>query len=440
MKENNVKKIITGLLFSVLVASLLGCVTPSGEIKPEQKIATKALWESDGAVDKIVVVSDIHLGVDDSFSEDVENRALFMEFLQRVEITSDIRELVIAGDFLDEWYLPLSYAKYKDSSSLYRQVIKTNQMVIDQLNDLMDTGIKVVYVVGNHDMTLDKDILSQAMPKLIQAYDAKGLGAYVTGDRNEIVIEHGHRYDVFSAPDTVTNRELCQNDDTLFPPGYFFARIATSWIMQGKPPIKKNYPVVTAIPDPKTNPDQYGAYLYYRVLETQFLKITPIELFEDPVFDLNIGGFNDKYSLKDFYPAQQEDKTISSPVLFKDFQRSWDERQEINQIQVKNSFIQAVSGTFDSNYFFNQAKAQYLENPQQNIDVVVFGHTHVPVFQKLDNDKYYVNDGTWIDHNNIIPSATRTFAVITTGNTDQAALYKYMEDGSLQDLSVTANK
>ncbi|MFA6845502.1 MAG: metallophosphoesterase, partial [Sphaerochaetaceae bacterium] len=344
------------------------------------------------------------------------------------------------GDFLDEWFLPLNYPKYKDSSSFYRQVIKTNQMVIDQLNDVMEKGIKVVYVVGNHDITLDSSVLSEAMPKLVQARDAKGLGTYITGDRDEIAIEHGHRYDVFSAPDTVSNRELCGNDDTILPPGYFYARLATSWIVQGHPPIKKDYPVVTTVPDVKTNPDQYGAYLYYRVLSSEFTRMTQIEPFEDRVFDLNIAGFNGKYSMKDFYPIQQADGTISAPVLFKNFQRNWDERQEINQIQVKNSFVQAIAGTFDKDYFFKQAKMQYLENPQRAIEVVVFGHTHVPYFQKLDNGKYYVNDGTWIDNNNLDSSATRTFAVITTGSTDQAALYKYMLDGSLQDLSGIDNK
>ncbi|MFA7119820.1 MAG: metallophosphoesterase, partial [Sphaerochaetaceae bacterium] len=211
------RKTTLGLLLAMVIVSLIACTTTTGDLKAEKGIVNEALWEADGTADKIVVVSDIHLGVDDKFSEDVKNRSLFMEFLQRLEKTSDVRELVIAGDFLDEWFLPLNYPKYKDSSSFYRQVIKTNQMVIDQLNDLMEKGIKVVYVVGNHDMTLDSDVLSEAMPKLVQARDAEGLGTYITGDRSEIVIEHGHRYDVFSAPDTISNRELCGNDGTLLP-------------------------------------------------------------------------------------------------------------------------------------------------------------------------------------------------------------------------------
>ena len=54
------------------------------------------------------------------------------------------------------------------------------------------------------------------------------------------------------------------------------------------------------------------------------------------------------------------------------FQRTWEERQNINQIAVKNSFAKAVAGTLDHDYFFNQAKVQYLQNPEKAIDVVVF--------------------------------------------------------------------
>ena len=49
------------------------------------------LWENESAHDavRIVVISDLHLGVDDSFSETVENKALITEFLERL-VVSDI--------------------------------------------------------------------------------------------------------------------------------------------------------------------------------------------------------------------------------------------------------------------------------------------------------------------------------------------------------------
>lgn len=421
-----IKKIITLLLILVMVFAFSAC--------GDSDISAKSLWEPAASADKIVVISDIHLGIDDKYSETILNVELLLGFLKRLENTTDVRELVISGDFLDEWYLPLTYAKYDSSDYFYRQVIANNQDVFDALKSVMAKGIKLVYVPGNHDMLLESGILDEALPGIIQARDADGLGVYITGDRQEIAIEHGHRYDVFSAPDSVSNRDLCQNDDTLLPPGYMYARIAASWILQGRPLIKKDYPKVTVVPDASSDPDQFGAYLYYRVLSSELTRITQFERFEDKIFDLGIAGFNGSYSLEEFYPALQMDGTISAPVLFRNFQRTWDERQEINQVSVKNTFIEAVSGTLDHDYFFNQAKVQYLQNPEKSIDVAVFGHTHIPQLQNVDN-KLYVNDGTWIDHNTSYPDATRTFAVITTGTVDDAAIYEYMTDGTITDIT-----
>ena len=419
------------LIFLALLTA--GCSTKTGTTETAAPEGAAALWEAGGTRDKIVVISDIHLGIEDSYTETLKNLPLLIDFLQRLQSTKDVRELVIAGDFLDEWYLPVYYPSYTDQRKFYKDVIANNQSVIDELNSVIDSGIKLVYVIGNHDMTLEADVLQEAIPQIVQARDAEGLGAYYTGDRNEIVIEHGHRYDVFSAPDTVTNTELCGNEDTILPAGYFYARYAATWVLEGRPKVGKDLPVVTKVPD-KTDADQYGAYIYYSLLKDISEKMTPKEGLDEKIFDMHIAGFDDAYTYLDFYPAQQEDGTISAPVLFKNIQRTWDERQKVNNVKVTNNFIEAVAGTLDWKYYFGQAKAQYLENPDENVDVVVFGHTHVPKYQDMGNGKYYINDGTWIDNNTSYPDATRTFTVITTGDKDTAALYRFMDDGSVTDI------
>ena len=433
-------RILSLLLACSMVISLalltIGCSSNTGASVSDAPEGVAALWEAGGTRDKIVVISDIHLGIDDSYTEMVKNRPLLIEFLRHLQSTTDVRELVIAGDFLDEWFLPVYYPSYTDESQFYKDVIANNQSVIDELNNVIDSGIKLVYVPGNHDMTLEAGVLQEAIPNIVQARDTKGLGAYHTGDRNEIVIEHGHRYDVFSAPDTVTNAELCGNDDTILPAGYFYARYAATWVLEGRPTVEKDLPVVTDVPD-KTDTDQYGAYIYYSLLKGISSRMTPNESLDEKIFDMHIAGFDDAYTYLDFYPAQQEDGTISAPVLFKNIQRSWAERQTLNNIKVPNSFIEAVAGTLDWEYYLEQAKAQYLDNPDENVDVVVFGHTHVPSYQDMGDGRYYLNDGTWIDNNTDYPDATRTFAVITTGNKDMAALYRFTEDGSIIDIGAS---
>lgn len=392
------------------------------------------LWKIDGIRNKIVVISDLHLGIDDRYTETLKNRPMLINFLQRIQKTTDVQELVIAGDFLDEWYLPVYFPVYTDQAQFYRDVIANNQSVFDELNNVIDSGIKLVYVPGNHDLTLEADILQEAIPNLVQARDVDGLGAYYTGDRNEIVIEHGHRYDVFSAPDTVTNAQLCGNDDTILPAGYFYARYAATWVLEGYPTVPKNLPGVTDIPD-QSDADQYGAYLYYSILRDISMRMTPYESLEEKIFDMRVSGFNDSYSYLDFYPAQQLDGTISAPVLFKNIQRTWAERQVLNNVNVANSFVEAVPGAIKPEYFFRQARTQYLENPAENVDIVVFGHTHVPSYRNVGGGKRYLNSGTWVDHNVDYTAAPRTFAVITTDDNNASAVYSFADDGSVRDIT-----
>lgn len=363
------------MLICSIVASLALLITGSAA-KTSTLEAAKPLWEAGDERNKIVVISDLHLGIDDSYTETLDNRPLMIEFLQRLQQTDDVRELVIAGDFLDEWYLPVYYPSYSDSTKFYQDCIINNQGVIDELKNVISSGIKLVYVIGNHDMLLESNVLDETIPGIIQARDAEGLGVYYTGDRNEIVIEHGHRYDVFSAPDTVTNAELCGNDDTILPAGYLYARYAATWVLEGYPKVAKALPVVKNVPD-QADTDQYGAYIYYSLLKNISERITPNESLDENIFDMHIAGFDGTYTYLDFFPAKQADGTISAPVLFRNIQRTWDARQKLNNIKVQNTFIEAVSGTLDWNYFFKQAKTQYIDNPNDTVDIVVFGHESV---------------------------------------------------------------
>ena len=407
--------------------------------QPDTQNEVQSLWKAGNERNKIVVISDLHLGIDDKYSETVANRTLLVEFLQRLQSTPDVRELVIAGDFLDEWFLPVYYPSYTDETQFYKDVIANNHDVIYELNNVADSGISLVYVPGNHDMTLEAEVLQEAIPKIEQMRDAEGLGYYYTGDRQEIAIEHGHRYDVFSAPDTVTNAELCGNDNTIFPAGYFYARYAATWVLEGRPTVEKELPVVSTVPE-QTDTDQYGAYIYYSLLKNISERMTPNEALGEKIFDMHIAGFDDAYTYLDFYPCQQDDGTISAPVLFQNIQRTWAERQEINRVKVVNGFVEAVAGTVDWDYYFQQAKTQYLENPDEDIDIVVFGHTHVPALKDAGDDSYYVNSGTWVDNNTDYPDATRTFVVITTGEQDKIELLSYEESGGLWDISEYVNQ
>ncbi len=392
------------------------------------------LWNAHETADRIVVISDLHLGVDDRFSQDVENRALLVAFVQDLIDAGDVRELVVAGDMLDEWIVPLNYPAQRSSDEFYARCIANNQVVFDALAAAAGAGIKVVYVPGNHDMLLGSHVLEQAAPNIVQARDARGVGTYVTGDRDEIAIEHGHRYDVYSAPDPVSNAQLAGNGDTLLPPGYFYARLGTQWVAEGKPKNTVDYPKDVAAPDP-SDTDQMGAYLHYQMMTGILLsQYTPDIGFDQDVFEMHIGGLEGAFSEYDLCPRTMDDGTISAPTLYRNFQRSWEERQRVNQVGRTTPFIEAAKGTSHAPYFREQAKRQYIDGVDSGIEVVAFGHTHIPDFHDFGDGRFYVNSGTWIDHN-LDAASTRTFAVITTGPTDSAALYRYDAKGTASEIT-----
>lgn len=95
------KSLKSGLLLSlvpVLIVSLAACAA-----KPTNQADSLPLWENDAAhtASRVVVISDLHLGIDDSFSETTKNKAALVSFLGQLN-SSEIDELVIDGDLFDQ--------------------------------------------------------------------------------------------------------------------------------------------------------------------------------------------------------------------------------------------------------------------------------------------------------------------------------------------------
>ena len=100
------------LYFAVvlLAITITGCTTLSKQDTVESTVA-QPLWDAGSTRDKIIVLSDLHTGFEDAYAEILENRPYLIEFLQRTAVTQDVREVVLNGDILDEWFLPLSFVE-----------------------------------------------------------------------------------------------------------------------------------------------------------------------------------------------------------------------------------------------------------------------------------------------------------------------------------------
>lgn len=382
-----------------------------------------------------VVISDLHLGVDDAFAECKNNRQALVDFLNQVKNSPNVKELVIAGDLFDEWFLPMNYVMPKSQSTFFDSVAKNNQTVMDGFNAIIKAGkIKVTYVPGNHDLLITEADINRILPGINQARDnVQGLGSYITGANSEIVIEHGHKYNIFCAPDQISNRDITKNNSSILPPGYFFTRIATSSVIEGHPSSSNTFPNITANTKDES---QYEYFLYSQVWKSILAGLSINEKFADKVIKTNIDGYTQDYSINDLIPQQNSTTGILDVNLYKGMQDTWEERQNLNGVKVKIPTSEAIIDASDAGYTDAQAKKQFFDCDASK-RIVVFGHTHVArilPFSNLENKKtIYANSGTWIDNAQGYP--TMTFVVITPPKSSSAIetvnLYKYSENKTI---------
>ena len=105
---------------------------------------------------EIVIISDLHMGADLAYAELNSNLKPLEKFLKNVKASPYIKELVIDGDLIDEWFVPADVNTYggKDQADFVKRVAAANKTSIDLLNDIIKEGrIKVTYVPGSHDLT-----------------------------------------------------------------------------------------------------------------------------------------------------------------------------------------------------------------------------------------------------------------------------------------------
>lgn len=214
--------------------------------------------------EKIVVISDIHLGVDLSFSETVKHLSRIEDFVNEVGNSKTVKELIINGDMLDEWYIPTRTDTYAGGTQedFVKRIAKSNKAVIDAFNRVIKEGkVKVTYVPGNHDLLIDANKVEAIMPGINQARDTDRslIGTYHPDGYPQIAIEHGHRYDFFCNLDPFDNQDIAPG--SVLPPGYFFARIAANSFVNQVP--KSEATKVADLQITPTNLSQKALYLYH---------------------------------------------------------------------------------------------------------------------------------------------------------------------------------
>jgi len=432
-KEKITKKITKN--FGLIVATLLLVFFVINNIpkKATTDSTVSPFLNGENEANEIVVISDIHLGADLAYAETKHNLGPLEKMLNEIKKSANVKELVIAGDLFDEWFVPANIDTYqgKDQADFMNRIAIANKGVIGALNSIIKQGnILVTYIPGNHDLTITAENVEKILPGIKQARQGmQGLGTYIPVDYPKIAIEHGHRYNFFCAPDPISNQQVAPG--TILPPGYFFTRIAALHIAQN-PVIPGDTPPEI----PKEHIETVSQDLLYKYWKGwyQSLKMFTIKnKFDEKIIVTNIDGFKGNYAVNDILPYQNSPAKVAYVNLYNGIQDNWKRRQELNNVPVEISADQAIDNASKTSESDFQAKNQYFLNRDSNKRIVVFGHTHDAKIIASDNyngeKSIYANSGTWIDENNVA-STTMNFVIITPQNNNTSSetfvrLYRY---------------
>ncbi len=381
----------------------------------------------------IVVISDIHLGADLAYAECNKNLGALEKFLEKIRVAPNVKELVIAGDMLDEWFVPATINTYqgKDQADFVQRIASANKGVIDAFNKIIQEGkVLVTYVPGNHDLTITAENINLILPGINQARDnEQGLGTYSPADMPVLAIEHGHRYNFFCAPDPISNQDIAPG--TIMPPGYFFTRIGALHVAQECETASDTMPVITQ--NTSGNESQNSLFVYWKIWQWAVNSLPIENKLDENIIVTNIDGFTKNYSINDLLPYQTTTGGFIDVNLYKGIQDTWNQRQTLNHVSVNIPVVQAIANAAKTSETDDQANIQYFSNPNSNKRIVIFGHSHVAKIISYDNYKgqksIYANAGTWVDNNNV--AATKmNFVVITPQSSDASSqtivkLYNY---------------
>lgn len=369
----------------------------------------------------IVVISDIHLGADPAYAEIHDNLDTLEVFLEKIRESRNVKELVIGGDLLDEWYIPATTDTYDggNQADFVSRIAAANRGVIDKFNQIIsERKILVSYVPGNHDMAISAENINLILPGLNQVRDAAGVGTYSPAGHPEIAIEHGHRYNIIAAPDPVSNQGIAHG--TILPPGYFFTRLAVLHFLQGC--MQSTDAIKQVTPDISSNESQKLLYGYWQSW-AWWLNMLPIDNhFNEKMIATNVDGFSGNFSVDDLIPYQDTPGGEIKVRLYDGIQDTWAERCLRNSVDVPIPTADAFKYASESAAGTDiMAEIQYFSNPHSTKRIVIFGHTHVAKILKHTNygglESIYANSGTWVDEN---PNGTKLDFIVITPQDDRA--------------------
>lgn len=180
------------------------------------------------AKNRIMILSDIHIGIDAKsnwYQSKIHQDMLIASLQWAQNPANGVKELVLLGDLVDLWtytpgIIPPSFEVVTHVSGVNKAVFGPTGELAKTVNALGKNN--VVYVNGNHDMTVTADQIHSAISPDVKVVPIN-LPYYrpVLGPR-PIFMTHGHIYSLLCANDYINPPVKWNN----LPLGYFITRMS----------------------------------------------------------------------------------------------------------------------------------------------------------------------------------------------------------------------
>jgi UDP-2,3-diacylglucosamine pyrophosphatase LpxH len=408
--------------------STSGLTLPSTTAIEVRTTSRLLLLENDTTTrNAMICISDIHMGDPRSVALGYcwfsKNAAALESLLDAALACPQVKQLVILGDLFDEWVVPYRLfpfdpqAGVNNSRDYFLSIANaaTNVNVINKLKAIASSeAVQLIYVPGNHDMLLTQDILQEIIPGVIWQGDSTGLGHY--SFLNEIVMEHGHRYDFFNCPQPLSDQ------GHILPPGYFISRLDAEGLMEQGGHRNK-----------ASEANAGGAeFVTAWTAATTYLQIHYSLTLAPDSANILMGGI-DNYSTPFSFNGARD-------MFAGNIENVWPATQIRNAVPVSMPVLMAIlDGSIDLSF---AASYEYMQTAApKRYKIVAFGHTHNPTMKVYPpGNQYtgiYANTGSWVNPE-LTSKPVRTFLVIRPGewtgsDLDVVSLFQYNLDSGSGD-------
>ncbi len=280
----------------------------------------------------------------------------FAGFLKYLSASKDVKEIILLGDIMDNWVCPVD-----EVPPTFKEIIKAphNRDIVKYLQVLAEhKEIKVVYMPGNHDMTVTQEFMEKEFPGILFGGSAANKSIYRT---SRLLAEHGSSHALFNAPDPVNNPR------NRLPLGYFISRIVT-----------------TKAAKTGSSDRHYWTYI------DDFLEILGPQKLPESVFEamLEEADLSDDVEIK-MYPDGKPN-SINAKVVKERYASLYDQWQTHYGPGMAFKAVMAEIGWLGD-------LADTLTK-KSDTNVVIFGHSHDCELDKdswFVKDRIYANCGSW---------------------------------------------